>query len=110
MNNIELNRNLGPMDPSYLSVFSRYISASRELMANAKFILKTDCYNEGFRDKIANDNTVLVEYKQTHIDQALSQFPQLKIARGDIRDLPFKNGHFDLVIDLSTIDHVHLKM
>lgn len=106
MNNVELNRNLGPMDPSYLSVFSRYISASRELMANAKFILKTDCYNEGFRDKIANENTVLVEYKQTHIDQALSLYPELTITRGDIRVLPFKDECFDLIVDLSTIDHV----
>jgi len=94
------------MDPGYKSVFRRYVNASSELMSNAKSILKTDCYNEGFRDKIANEKTVLVEYKQSHIIQALSLHPQLTIVQGDIRKLPFENEHFDLLIDLSTIDHV----
>lgn len=98
--------NRGPMDPGYNSVFRRYVNVSRELMCTAKSILKADCYNEGFRDKIANDKTVLVEYKQSHIDQALSLYPQLTIVQGDIRNLPFENEKFDLIVDLSTIDHV----
>lgn len=98
--------NISPLDPSYLPVFRRYVTVSREITTGAKRILKTDCYNEGYRDRIADGNTVLLEYKREHIDMALSLHPELNIVQGDIRELPFRRQEFDLIIDLSTIDHI----
>jgi len=71
------------------------------------YILKTDCWNEAhqvfpiaplFRNIIcvdAWDEKVAMARKLGH-----------RIDKGDVTALPYSNDNFDVVIDLSTIDHV----
>lgn len=93
---------------SYGEVFSHYVNESRRIITPDKRVLKTDSYNEGFRDPIilAGDNAVLLEFNSTHIAKAKEVCPYLNIVEGDIRHLPFKDNSFDLIIDLSTLDHI----
>ena len=84
---------------------------------NFKKILKTDCNNEAFANPTRgglvknlktseNLDIHILEYEQSVIVKALQQFPDLKILRGDIRDIIYKDNCFDLVADFSTIDHI----
>jgi SAM-dependent methyltransferase len=93
---------------TYQEVFAYYDLVTKELMFKKKSILKTDCYNEAFkRPIITTQPAKLIEYNQKHIDLALKNNPKLNIIHGDVRKLPYKDNEFDLVMDLSTIDHIH---
>jgi ubiquinone/menaquinone biosynthesis C-methylase UbiE len=93
---------------TYEDVFRYYLIKSRDLLNKSSRALKTDCYNEAFdRPIVAEPYSVyLLEYDKKHIELAREKNPHLTIIQGDIRDLPFKDKYFDLVLDLSTIDHV----
>ncbi len=78
-------------------------------------ILKTDANNEAFNHP-KSGGIVLnikgkckfkqIEYSEKTIKKAKKKFPQLDIDKGDIRNLPYKDNQFDMVLDLSTLDHV----
>jgi ubiquinone/menaquinone biosynthesis C-methylase UbiE len=40
------------------------------------------------------------------IKKASNNFEKIKAFYGDIRDLPFWDRHFDIILDFSTIDHI----
>lgn len=76
-------------------------------------VLKTDCWNEtenglpegGIIPQIKGKK-VLIEYQQSNIESAKRNYPQLNIVKGDIRKLPFADLEFDVILDLSTLDHI----
>lgn len=71
-------------------------------------ILKTDCWNEADGDTpIANVvGAECVEIDPECIKRAQAKFPSLVATVGDIRSLPYGDKVFDMVVDLSTIDHM----
>lgn len=74
-------------------------------------VLKTDCWNESDGDfpvasEITGRYVVCLELQPSRIAKAQSKFPWLRFTKGDIRSIPFDDNEFDMVIDLSTIDHV----
>jgi ubiquinone/menaquinone biosynthesis C-methylase UbiE len=81
-------------------------------------LLKTDLWNES----IETDRDVLGQYKdnkrfdlygvdisQKVCKMAKANIKNLKIYQGKIQNLPFKNNYFEIVLDLSTLDHVSMK-
>lgn len=78
-------------------------------------VLKTDAYNEsldlpdkgGVAFALKNVEKVsIVEYDQVIVDKAKQLYPDKDIRTGDIRKLPFEDKEFNIVLDLSTIDHI----
>ena len=98
------------MCSDYPSVYRFYHSIVESVTADAGSILKTDCFNEAQGDPIIHGSLVhrthLLEIDPETIKKAESRFPELIIDAGDIRALPYGDASFDLVIDMSTIDHV----
>lgn len=96
-----------------------YLSKVREVLSQGSLnpkVLKTDGYNElldvpmdgGIAMNIQADTTVL-EYEVLFARKVQRLYPRLKVVQGDIRKLPFHDEEFDMVVDLSTIDHVSIK-
>lgn len=82
-----------------------------------KRILKTDAMNESHDGMPAPGGIVgnletgaevhLVEVDTGHIAKARKALGRkVHVCWGDIRDLPFEDGEFDLILDMSTLDHV----
>lgn len=91
----------------YRDVFNHYKDSSEKLMAVHKNVLKTDCYNEAVgRPIIKGKEATIIEFDPYIIEKALEANPELNIVQGDIRNMPFKDNEFDLILDLSTIDHI----
>lgn len=100
------------MLPEYELVYNRYLQEALALDGEEKTILKTDAYNE-FRDwpvgGIAphlRGKVVLVELDEGVASEAQARYSDLEIKVGDIRELDFEENTFDVVLDLSTIDHI----
>jgi SAM-dependent methyltransferase len=77
-------------------------------------ILKTDCFNEGLDDfrylgGILPKDTIYLEIDPAIIERAKTKHLDYDLRQGDIRCLPFNNGFFDTVFDLSTLDHIPQK-
>jgi hypothetical protein len=101
-------------------VYGFYVEKAIELSKRFKGckVLKTDCHNESgifvhskpiiprIWDSV--DVTAL-EIDETVINRAKDNIGSDKwnVVQGDIRKLPFKDKEFSLVLDFSTIDHVH---
>lgn len=87
-------------------LLSRYVGFA------GKVVLKTDLWNES----VSPEREVLSYYSGscqvgsdisgTVCKGALKRNRLLLVCQGDIRDLPFKSGAFDIILDISTIDHV----
>ena len=87
-----------------------YLTAVQDLARRyqPKRILKTDCWNEADGDTpIANViGAECVEIDSDCVQRAQSKFPGLVATVGDIRVMPYENKIFDMLVDLSTIDHM----
>mgnify|MGYP001439518147 CR=1 FL=1 len=77
-------------------------------------ILKTDCSNEIgplasrlIRINEIKGNVTCLEINEKVIENAQKDLFGITIIRGDVRDIPFPEQWFDVLIDLSTIDHIH---
>lgn len=94
----------------YPEVYRFYHSIVESVTADAGSILKTDCFNEAQGDPMIHGSLVhrtrLLEIDPETIKKAEARYPELIIDAGDIRALPYGDERFDLVLDLSTIDHV----
>ena len=93
-------------------VYDRYRELLR-LYAQGR-ILKTDCFNEGLGDfrylgGTLSKKTIYLEIDPAIIKRAKAKHPDYDLRQGDIRCLPFNNGFFDTVFDLSTLDHIPQK-
>jgi len=93
-----------------------YLRISQEVAKRWKFpfILKTDVDNElydipgpgGIAGNLPG-HKCLVDIQKDLVEKARVKHRNLYIKEGDVRSLPFKDGFFDLVIDTSTLDHLH---
>lgn len=98
------------------SIWECYLRISQAVVAlyqNPK-ILKVDASNEsgnlpipgGIAGNLEGE-AVCLEIKEDVIKLAKDKNPKLNIQAGDVRQLPFERGSFDVILDLSTIDHLH---
>lgn len=99
------------------SHFDYYLKESQELVKDFKdrgikpTVLKLDAYNEifdlpeegGIADNIGAKCTLL-EYEYVFARKARNM--GFNVIEGDIRKLPFADKTFDLILDLSTLDHI----
>lgn len=95
-----------------------YLEWSQECVSrhDLPIVLKTDAYNEqwdhlplpgGIASNLKGTSAVhIVELNPNVAECAKSRNASLTIHVGDIRQLPFANESFDIVLDLSTLDHV----
>ena len=93
-----------------LQIHEQYIEYVKEAVAlvgeEAK-ILKADCFNEArnvFPVVPLYRNAICVEINQDLVNEAKEK--GINAVLGDIRNLSFEDESFDLVVDLSTIDHI----
>lgn len=98
------------------SPWDYYLKRSIEIAGNwtNPIILKTDASNEATnlpkKGGIAgnlNGKITIIEYDKNIISNAIKTNPKLNFIQGDIRKMPFKNDSYDLIIDTSTLDHIH---
>jgi SAM-dependent methyltransferase len=101
----------------------RYLEESRKVISLVKdpIVLKTDLWNEeagvplegGIIGNIVAKEIYGVEVDGQRVAHAQAKVKGAKLTQGDIRYLHFEDGKFDVILDLSTIDHVcpeHLEM
>lgn len=97
---------------SFLNAIARTV---RFAVGQRLSILKTDLWNEGIeseRDILSklshNDYLGLIgiDLSRNVCHLAHKRLPSASIVRSDVRNLPFRDESFDVVLDLSTIDHV----
>ncbi|MBI4863417.1 MAG: class I SAM-dependent methyltransferase, partial [Candidatus Riflebacteria bacterium] len=86
----------------------------RHLGRPPRSVLKTDLWNEGVeidRDVLSGASGLDAAVIGMDISHGVCRGARRRLAglpatQGDIRSLPFDSGRFDLVLDLSTSDHV----
>lgn len=75
-------------------------------------ILKADAWNEaegGYKslsDVLPVQMTSYLELNIEVVKRAAANHPEYDIRHGDIRHLPFEDGIFGAIFDMSTIDHI----
>lgn len=72
-------------------------------------ILKTDCYNELFKDCLVTKmkgSIFIVEINRDYVLEFHKKYPEYNCILGDVKYLPFKDYFFDWIFDFSTIDHI----
>jgi len=104
----------------YLLESQRLIDFEVHQAHDSKVVLKTDLYNEA--GLISDTKNIIGNLKRTgevhaiEIQENVRQKAEVALRKtkisncflkaGDIRDLPYANDTFDVILDLSTIDHV----
>ena len=74
-------------------------------------LLKTDLFDEamgqGLYPLLAAHarNVAALDFARPALDAAVSRYPNLLAVVGDVRQLPFAGGTFDVVVSNSTLDH-----
>jgi ubiquinone/menaquinone biosynthesis C-methylase UbiE len=95
------------------SIGHYYLHEARRIVRPGDIVLKTDLYNEERDQPIKGGIIANVPATEWHAIEICEQ--RVRTARekipgnydfGDIRTLPYADGMFDCVVDLSTIDHV----
>jgi hypothetical protein len=102
------------MFKTYPEVFSHYLEKSQQIVKKTDCVLKTDCYNElvgtpkkgGIVGNLDCDDVRILEFDEEKIKQTKKILPKLYIRQGDIRKIPYNNCTLDVVLDLSTLDHI----
>lgn len=111
-----------------LDAWNKYVVWSREIIEKAQVecgasslrVLKTDLNNEAHGDDDAPGYHVrpvipaiadmcdvsCIEVDQLTIDRASEKFSGIDAQQGSVSNLPYENDTFDVVLDLSTIDHI----
>src|SRR6185369_4771330 len=90
------------------SAFLRRVLSGRHFRS----ALKTDLFDETVTDGIVPvirqlaDSVTGIDFSSDVVDRAQRRDPRLVTQTADIRRLPFEDGSFDLVVSLSTIDHL----
>ena len=97
------------MFSSSKEVHAYYLERTKEVIGERDLtILKTDCFNEAGNNPIEGGiagnirgNVIMIEISTEIMKEAKGQ-----ILLGDIRNLPFRDEWFDMILDFSTIDHI----
>lgn len=99
--------------------WSFYLGKCIEMVSkhNSKSVLKTDTWNEA--KNYPNGGIVpylmklfpytyfkVIDIDNEFIAEAKARFPSLDVGYGDIRALPFESNTFDMILDMSTLDHI----
>lgn len=97
-----------------MEIHEKYQQLSKEIVAMARsempgepYILKTDCWNEAHTAQpIAHlfKHIICVDAWDEKVDMARNL--GFQVDRGNVTRLPYNDTNFDVLIDLSTIDHV----
>jgi len=96
----------------YNNVIHGHIAKALSLLKASGKVLKTDLWNES----VATERNILglfnesfgVDISKTVCLKAHSQSKKTSVVQGDICSLPYRDGCFSLILDLSTIDHISL--
>ncbi len=92
--------------PKYLKLIKR----AMEMVEDKDCMkLKADCWNEAQKKEgIAHllKNCICIDISSKYIRRASKRYPEVRAIKGSIDKMPFKDGEFGLLIDLSTIDHI----
>ena len=94
----------------YLQLVNRALGQLKP--AKGLRVLKVDLWNEGVetsRDILSNFATVDAvgfDFSKTICRMAKNRLQNSGVAQATCQSLPFASGKFDLVLDLSTIDHI----
>lgn len=106
---------------TYREIQEYYLSQSQFVcdivLEKNPVVLKTDLYNEanstpmlgGVIKNLRGCKTIIgVEYQKHVVDKAITILgnDHNNLFEGDIRRLPFNKNTFDVVLDLSTLDHI----
>jgi len=86
----------------------------RRALAGRRFhsALKTDLFDEAMTAGIvpimreSTDSVTGIDFSGETVEHARRRDPELAVRIADVRRLPFDQGAFDLVVSLSTIDHL----
>jgi len=86
----------------------------RRALAGRRFhsALKTDLFDEAMTVGIvpimreSTDSVTGIDFSRETVERARRRDPELAVRIADVRRLPFDQGAFDLVVSLSTIDHL----
>lgn len=107
---------MDPLAKTYEEVRVRYLQECLRIaaMKSNPAILKTDLYNESapedwvgsIADRIPNVRLTAVEIDSAVVAKAQSLHPGMDFRQGDIRRLDFPDASFDIILELSTIDHI----
>ncbi len=105
--------------PNVVQVYNFYLDKAIQIAQTNKgaTVLKTDCHNESniytqskpIIPHIWNDvNVFSLEQDASVIKKALHNIGNKNwvVKQGDIRNIPYDNDQFDILMDFSTIDHV----
>ena len=119
--NKEAIKSLKLKSPNWFSYYigNSYIRATeiglKHVNSDKISLLKTDLWNEGVeyqRDILGryqnrkNFNLYGIDISPVVCSHARSKIKNIYVIQGDIRNLPFKNNSFDILLDLSTLDHI----
>jgi len=103
----------------YMGVLNEYknycyneILKNYDLKTSSGKILITDLFDEAFDcpfmfDKYysINNSTIGIDISKKVIDKVKVKYPKANIVCCDVRNLPFEDDYFDLIISPSTLDH-----
>lgn len=100
------------LSKEYPRILRDALKLAKSLAGKGKKILKTDLFNEtqnlpikgGVIGNIEGD-IYAIEINRKVVNKAI-EMGFKNVYQGDIRNLPFSDNEFGVVIDLSTIDHV----
>ncbi len=78
-----------------------------------KHVLKTDLFDEVFSDglypalQVRAKHIFGIDISNSIVSAATRKYPQIHALVADVRQLPFKDHCFDLIVSNSTLDHFH---
>lgn len=115
-------------DKRYSDLYKRYLKEALKFDGKDKKILKADCSNEYYgypffqQEPSHHPNPYLVPWGIAPLMEAevslidinpeivakVKDFTEgmLNVIEGDIREMPYQDESFDVVMDLSTLDHI----
>jgi SAM-dependent methyltransferase len=107
-----------------VACYQHYIDKSREIVSlyPDAVVLKTDGWNETLRDcrcgfefdmpvltQIGAAEEHCIEYLKDRSELAQERNPSVKVVNADLTKYDYPDEKFDVILDLSTIDHIHPK-
>lgn len=98
------------MFDSSIELHKYYLSEAQRLCVNATRVLKTDLDNEVYGSPVLGGIAANLKCEVYAIEYdpriAADGSNNVHSVVGDIRELPYEDSYFDVVVDLSTIDHI----
>lgn len=90
--------------------YTNFVKIAVEIAGKDSKKLKTDVFNEvkdrGNMYDILAPNCSFLDINSNYCETMKQLYPGTEVVLGDIRQLPFGDGCFDMILDLSTIDHI----